>query len=485
MDNRCIPLVFPRDALDINVGSALERLCPLGLSLLGAAVSGGADSSAMLLSLCRIAKERGFFIRVITVNHNMRAKEESAGDVESVVLLCKRLFNEGYPVSCRVEEIERGEVERIAAVRMRGEEEAARFLRYRVLAKVAKEEDIKYIALAHNKNDQLETLLMRFFQGASLTGIRQIRKYYIEGEELFFIRPLLMVSRGEIEEYLAKYGITYRTDSTNYDTRYLRNKTRHILIPMLNNTIPGWQKAVLFGSMKAIDDDAVLRAAANNVLLARENDMLYITLDTFNAQARAVRGRLVLRFFNELGVDDRVPYKSVLQAIGKIERIGGVGKAVVTDKRKKRSIICCFGIEIGVEGRGEECIVYARKQKKAVTDKGFCVIIRGEGKYETPLGTLLVAEDGEGRVSLQLKRGNVLCGLKVPLCVRSRSLSDTVETLGGHKSVASLLSDWKVQKDIRDSIPIVAECAFGGEETVCVWGSAAGYTDYRCAGVTR
>ena len=145
--------------------------------VLGAAVSGGADSVSLLCALAKIkegleggskkelpeagqkAKGRPFFPKIVcvTVDHSIRPEEESSGDAAFVKSLCQKLG-----VECAVKKIERGAVERLAAQRGKGVEEAARFLRYQKFEGFAKESGAQFICLAHNQNDALETLLMRF-----------------------------------------------------------------------------------------------------------------------------------------------------------------------------------------------------------------------------------------------------------------------------------------------------------------------------------
>ena len=108
-------------------------------------------------------------------------------------------------------------------------EAAARDLRYKAFEEFITKYDLVFLCLAHNKNDQVETALMRFLQGGSVYSsscIPQVRQK--------FIRPLLNISRTQIEEYLLKLNVLWRYDSTNLDNEYLRNKIRNELVPFLN-----------------------------------------------------------------------------------------------------------------------------------------------------------------------------------------------------------------------------------------------------------
>ena len=99
-----------------------------------------------------------------------------------------------------------------------------------------------FIALAHNENDQVETLIMRFLSGSdsgARGGIQVKRTVMLENDkELNYVRPLLKVSRKEIEEYLTQRNILWRTDATNSKNDYLRNKIRNSIIPVLDKNVP-------------------------------------------------------------------------------------------------------------------------------------------------------------------------------------------------------------------------------------------------------
>lgn len=449
------------DAFDNRVERALLRLAPslflqdvFSCPVIGVGVSGGADSVSLLVSLCRIAHQRGFGIKVITVNHNIREECETLGDANSVANLCGNLAQAGYPVACTIKTLPRGDVARAAYERGRGEEEAARYLRYRAFEEFAITNGIKYIALAHNQNDMLETILMRFLTGGYAAGIPEKRETAV----CAFIRPMLFASRSEIEEYLAKQGIEYRTDSTNNDIKYFRNKIRHSVIHILDDSLgKAWQKAVLAGAAKARDDEEALSQMASqlkwNKMSVECGLVLSLPIELFLNAPRAIKARVLFAAFNELGIGGRVPY-SIISSIA--------------------SKLC--GKYAGVSFEADESFIYAKKTPQIMTDCGFCVIISGEGVYGTPLG-MLKARYENGCMTLNLGGG---ADLSLPadgcyICVRSRAASDEVLTADGTaRSVAGIMSSWKADKADRSLIPIVEQHGF----VRCVWGSVLGYKDY-------
>jgi tRNA(Ile)-lysidine synthase len=173
-----------------------------------AACSGGADSTALLLALHELPD---FAIVCAHINHHLRGAESDA-DEAFVRDLCSRL---GVPL-----QVADGTVPP-ELIRQHGLEGAARELRERRLHEIEGD----YIATAHQKNDQAETVLMRVITGTGLAGLRGIH----ETRDDKFIRPLLDVTRAEIESFLAARGVTARVDSSNRDPRFLRNRVRQTL----------------------------------------------------------------------------------------------------------------------------------------------------------------------------------------------------------------------------------------------------------------
>ena len=123
---------------------------------IGAAVSGGADSVSLLLSLCSVLKNYSIPLYVITINHNIRQKAETEGDAVFVEHLSRELQEKGFSVNYECVTFEEKQVAELSEVRKGGIEEAARFLRYEAFEKFILDNELDFLCLAHNKNDQLE-----------------------------------------------------------------------------------------------------------------------------------------------------------------------------------------------------------------------------------------------------------------------------------------------------------------------------------------
>ena len=186
-------------------------------------VSGGADSVCLLLVLRELQKELDFDIRVIHVEHGIRG-EESRRDAGFVRELCARLGVDWEQVSV--------DVPAYAKAHGVGEEEGARILRYEAFEHAARECDGS-VALAHHMEDNAETIVFQMLRGSGLKGMCGMQPVRLQEDGVRYIRPLLAVSRREIEDYLEKVNQTFCTDGTNADTAYSRNKLRQVVFPLL------------------------------------------------------------------------------------------------------------------------------------------------------------------------------------------------------------------------------------------------------------
>lgn len=179
-------------------------------------LSGGADSVCLLLALRELADDMEFSLEAIHINHCLRG-EESDGDEQFCRELCRRLDIPFTAVSCNVREY--------AAKNRLSCEEAAREMRYEAFRCHT---EGKKLATAHNADDNLETMLLNIIRGTGLKGISGIPPVRDN-----IIRPLIAVSRAEIEDYLRNIGQNFVTDSSNLTDDYTRNKIRHNIIPLM------------------------------------------------------------------------------------------------------------------------------------------------------------------------------------------------------------------------------------------------------------
>ena len=187
------------------------------------AVSGGADSVALLLCLHKLARALPLSLTIAHLNHRIRGQE---GDADEDFV---RSLSAGLHLPFCSEAIE---VKKQAIEGKHNLEELARLKRYEFLRRTARRIGAQKIAVGHNLNDQAETVLFRFIRGSGIEGLSAIHPV-VDG---LVIRPLLDCSRKEIVEYLKQKGASYRDDSTNKDVQLARNRIRMELVPYLEKT---------------------------------------------------------------------------------------------------------------------------------------------------------------------------------------------------------------------------------------------------------
>lgn len=193
------------------------------------AVSGGADSTALLLGLTELRQDLGLVVSAIHVHHGLRG-DEADQDQQFVAELTGRL-----QVPLR---IETGNTERLAGERGRGIEEAARALRYQAFEALLRERTVDCVATAHTLDDQAETVLMKLLRGAWLEGLAGIAPT-LPLSTGRIVRPLLATSRAEVIAYLKHRAQPWREDSTNTSDAFTRNRVRRQLLPELDEFAPG------------------------------------------------------------------------------------------------------------------------------------------------------------------------------------------------------------------------------------------------------
>lgn len=462
----------------------LKNLSDLGIwpvegLRLGVAVSGGADSVSLLAALSSVLKPFGLPLFVINVNHNIRDEAETCGDSLFVRDLCRALADDGCGIRFSMREIERGKIAGLSHERGGGIEEAARFCRYQIFEDFIKENELDFLCLAHNQNDNLETLLMRFLQGAFTEN------YGIAPCRGKFIRPLLNVARSEIEEYLKVRGLNWRTDSTNADDSYLRNNIRLNLMPLLDGKFTGWKTAVLNGLEKARMDGEIIEDFVERRMAALEEkievsgegelsgcgggDVEYsLSADDFLAESPSVQIRLLTKLIcracgEEIG---RIPFSFLKEVCAAVKNGNFVSKiyknALISFKNK---------------------VLKVKNSRKIQTDFVFSAIIEEEGTYAFHFGEVEVVKNAAGGFSLFFDNNGekkvISETASLPLCVRSFLFDDKVLTAeGGMKSVSDVLSSWHVPESERGKIPVIQLLSGENQRIICIFGQVFGFDNW-------
>lgn len=240
------------------------------------AVSGGADS----LCLLHLLHSRGRDVVAAHFEHGIRG-EESLGDADFVENWCRE-----HGVACVTGH---GDAPAYAREKGMGLEEAARVLRYRFLEETAEAYHCDYIATAHNGDDNVETVLLNLTRGAGALGLSGIppRRGKI-------IRPLLGVSRKEIEDYLEENAVPHVEDSSNQSDDYSRNRIRHRVTPVLRELNPGLNEAVGRTARLLAQDEDCLGGLAQD-FIDRFYDGKSLPTEALLALHGAVASRVIRR----------------------------------------------------------------------------------------------------------------------------------------------------------------------------------------------
>jgi len=201
-------------------------------------LSAGPDSVCLLTILTKLKQELNFDLVLAHVNYNLRGKDSFLD------MILARKLAEQYNLPIYVKEVKNLKLED------KGLEEKCRKIRYDYFNDILKKEKANKIAIAHNKDDDAETILMFFLRGSGLKGLSGI-KY----QQNNIIRPLLDCYKRDILLYLKENHLEYRVDTTNLQKLYLRNRIRHELIPFLEKDYNQNLRSTICQSAKTLKDD--------------------------------------------------------------------------------------------------------------------------------------------------------------------------------------------------------------------------------------
>ena len=224
------------------------------------AVSGGADSVALMRAMLRLTRQPDL-IEMAHFNHEWRG-DESDRDEEFVRQL-------GGALGVRVHVARPARLESMSTKKS---EESARKARYAYFAKLAYTIGARYVVTAHTASDRVETILHNLFRGTGISGVRSLQVTRPLEEELLLVRPMLHVSRSQVEEYLDALGQPFCCDVSNTDQQYRRNFLRHGLLPSVREKYGDGVDAKLLSFSEIVSDiDTMLGSLAKDYLSQVEN----------------------------------------------------------------------------------------------------------------------------------------------------------------------------------------------------------------------
>jgi tRNA(Ile)-lysidine synthase len=413
------------------------------------AVSGGMDSMCLLHILHRLSSEIGFRLGAVHFNHMLRGDSADA-DAEFVRCYCER---ERIAAFFGAENV--GDYAKNQRI---GTEEAARILRYRFFEKIAAQVGADHVATAHNADDNAETVLMNLARGSGLKGLCGIPP--VRG---IYIRPLLEITRSEIETYVQSHDILHIEDETNADNIYTRNAIRHKVIPELKSLYPRFsQAAAMNAALLRQDEDyigqAVQRAYAQTE--AAENT-IRIGTHELNAWHSSISSRVIRKIGDALGVSlSRVQTEGILK--------------LAQSKSPSKRLILPKGIRVS---REYSSLVFSALEEQASTFPSTALNadkwtqVPGLG-MEFLLGFTIRYEKIHTSFNTFFFKKDKICG---NIIVRPRMIGDKIKLNGraGTKTIKKLLIEHKIPIKKRERIPLV--CDESGVLAICGIGIGSDY----------
>lgn len=436
-----------------NVARLIENrnLFPGGTTCV-VAVSGGPDSMALLHLLSEMAAGRGLSLVVAHVEHGLRP-HEAAHEAALVKEAAARL---GWPVAHTVLEVREHARRHGLSI-----EHAARDLRYGFLREVAMRHRAGRIAVGHTADDQAEEVLLRLIRGsgrAGLSGMALLR------EELV-VRPLLAVSRGELLDYLATRRIPFCEDSSNRDRRYLRNRIRLDLLPLLAEQFNPAIRATLRETAAILNAEEELLTAWSDTACARvireEQDgagrQLVLDLAGFAAEPLALQRRMLESACWRM--ESRPSFRQVEQL-----------RRLATDGREGGALHLAQGLR-AVREAGRLVLSHPQGRQAARGNLSPC---SGQPSYAVLIpepGIHAVAAIGaqveiallDGRPDPKTLGTKAICldgdGVEFPLTVRPFRPGDRFHPLGapGSKKVGDFFTDQKIPPKQRGLFPVLED----------------------------
>ncbi len=296
------------------------------------AVSGGPDSICMLDILKDIKNDEkidmNFEIVVAHVNHMIRKEAEE--DEKYVKKYCEENQIEFYSKSI--------DVQKMANNNKIGIEEAGRKARYDFFNEILERTNAQKIAIAHNKNDKVETVLMHILRGSGINGLKGI-----EAKRGKYIRPLIECERNEIEEYCTEKNLQPRIDKTNFENEYTRNKVRNLLIPYIQKEFnPNLIQTIdRLSNLVAEEEkymDKQVEKAYKEMLISKKEKEIQLNLKIFNIQEKVIKSRVILytitRLFGNSKGLEKIHIEDIIKLCDK-----NIGNKYLTPNKKIKILI--------------------------------------------------------------------------------------------------------------------------------------------------
>lgn len=420
-----------------------EELVEKGDSII-LGVSGGPDSLTMFDLFSRIKDEYKLEIVIFHLNHMFR---KEAGEEALFV----KTFAEEYGFEVVIEEFN---VPEFIKKNSYSPEEGARIVRFKLLSTWAKKYDIKKVALAHNKDDLVETVFLNLFRGTGLKGLVGIMPL-TKTNNLNIIHPLLDFFRTEIEMYCQERDLKPCHDPSNRNTLYTRNKVRNIIIPQIEKEINPGLKEVVFrmATNIRVEEDFLTELGRDyfqKCFLVKKKDKIILSIEKLYKINKALRRRVVKNALQELQGNAIDLYAVHYKAIEELIISRQTGKTIV--------------LKNNIQVRSSYDHLIFEKNVKLNKGEDFFIKLDIPGEIEWDnykIRSDLLKKD-ESWQELVRNKNICICDLdkmESPLIVRNRREGDCFYPFGmnSSKKIKDFFIDEKIALDERDKIPIITD----------------------------
>jgi len=405
-----------------------------------AAVSGGADSVALLDALVRFQRSEGppGSIVVAHLNHQLRG-EESDEDEAFVRGLADRLELPVFAERVAVAERAKAEKQNLEAV--------ARRLRYEFLLRVAEARGANVVFTAHTLDDQAETILMRLIRGSGAEGLRGVHQVITLNDGVNLIRPMLGITRAEVIGHCEHYKLAFRSDSSNFLADFTRNRVRLELLPMLETFNPRVKESLARASESLVLDEDYLRGAvAEHLAKSREESGLSVKV--LQEAPAAIRRRVLRLWLRDERGDLRRINASHIAAIEKLID-GPSGRRVELPGGVVAREFNCLRF-IHARAISQSLDLVELRENEPRNFGGFTFMLqRGMARVSLKLGD----DESQGRFAAPLRECEELDGLRL----RTRFPGDAYVLVNARRAVKlkTLMIRRKIPLTQRDRYPVL------------------------------
>ena len=406
------------------------------------ALSGGPDSICLLDIMIKLKDEYNLTLYAAHLNHRIRGI-----DAQEDSLFCQKICKKNN-VTFFVKNID---IPELAVQQSRGVEEVARDVRYDMFFDIKNKLGINKIAVAHNLDDQAETMLMKMFRGSGIQGLRGIDYKRKDG----IIRPLLDIYKSQINEYCDVNNLNPRIDKTNFESDYSRNKVRLDLIPYIENNYCENIKQILSRTANVIRDDYnyIEKVSKEHYELLVKNksaDEIILDLPLLKNTDTAIQKRVIrLAILDIMGNLNNIENVHIVDSLSLLEKSDG---KIINLPKNLKAYIKNEDYIITTKNQENEEITYECKieinGKTVVNEIGLTVttsVLPAKDSLALPVSKYIKVFDYDKIVG--------------SLYVRSRKIGDKLSPIGltGTKKIKDILINKKIPADTKYMFPIISD----------------------------